>query len=339
MKKSTSVEGKNAMPTKRVLIIDSDVGSRQSLVTSLTQKGFTCTACSNGISAIHELARFHDTETAYSCLIIDIFLPDIDGLKILKAIRASHPDLPFLVTTAFGDDSLKKKVSNDHNTKYLEKPVNVNDLIEHMGNLTLNAASATSELAEKSIQETNVTVREKLASYLAIRIMNPAMSQKLFEQLTSMENISSCEAVRGDIDIMILTQEISQQELDELLMQLKAIPDINVLSVYKIEPPILEQDIYYFLQGYQSAQKNLEQPDHQLAAMSYLLIDIEQKKMQNIFTIISFIDTVTECNLTQNSTKLMVKLCCYDIESEKIIAKLKQIDGILRVREIPIIQM
>ena len=83
----------------RVLIIDDEAEIRRNLTFGLTQEGYDVTACPDGISAIHELRDARESGKAYSHLVTDIFMPDIDGLKILKVIKIQYPDLPVLVIT------------------------------------------------------------------------------------------------------------------------------------------------------------------------------------------------------------------------------------------------
>jgi DNA-binding response OmpR family regulator len=108
--------------SKRVLIIDDEPAIRRNLTIGLTQEGFTCTACPDGISAIHELNNAVEKGEGYDYLITDIFMPDIDGMKILTVIKNKFPDLPVLVITGFGDHSFKAMALAETNTGYLDKP-------------------------------------------------------------------------------------------------------------------------------------------------------------------------------------------------------------------------
>ncbi|MBT4291467.1 response regulator, partial [bacterium] len=109
----------------RVLIIDDEAEIRRNLTVGLTQEDYTCIACPDGISAIHELNQAREKGLAYDYLITDIFMPDIDGLKILKVIKNQYPELPVLVITGFGDERLEVTALSEHNTGYLDKPFEI----------------------------------------------------------------------------------------------------------------------------------------------------------------------------------------------------------------------
>ena len=64
------------MEGKRVLIIDDEAEIRRNLNFGLMQRGFVCTTCPDGISAIHELTRARKEGTGYHYLITDIFMPE-----------------------------------------------------------------------------------------------------------------------------------------------------------------------------------------------------------------------------------------------------------------------
>ncbi len=119
----------------RVLIIDDEAEIRRNLTVGLTQEDYTVVACPDGISAIHELNQAREKGLAYDYLVTDIFMPDIDGLKILKVIKNQYPDLPVLVITGFGDERLEITALSEHNTGYLDKPFEIPDLVEALDEL------------------------------------------------------------------------------------------------------------------------------------------------------------------------------------------------------------
>ena len=75
----------------RVLVIDDEAEIRRNLTVGLTQEGFSVVTCPDGISAIHELDTSREKGIAYDFLVTDIFMPDIDGLKILTVIKIQYP--------------------------------------------------------------------------------------------------------------------------------------------------------------------------------------------------------------------------------------------------------
>ena len=326
--------------SKRVLIIDDEPEIRRNLTFGLTQEGFACTACPDGISAVHELAAARDKGIGYDYLITDIFMPDIDGLKILKVIKQEHPDLPVLVITGFGDELLKSKALAELNTGYLDKPFEISDLAAALAELT---PGATTLDAESAAQPEAGDMRESVSSYMSIHITEPERSLDIYGQLAALEGVASVEAVRGDVDIILLAQGSSEERIKDLFDKVTAIDGVEVSSMSHIERPKLDRDISEFVDIYQRAVKEGMQSraSTNLGATSYIIVDIDKNSIQQIFTTVFFIDEVIFCDVIDGGTKLvgMVTDSGATGKTPKVIEKLNQIDGVLRVREAKIIKL
>ena len=75
--------------------------------------------------------------------------------------------------------------------------------------------------------------------------------------------------------------------------------------------------------------------------MSYIIADIDKDSIKQIFTTVFFIDDVVFCDVIDNGTKLVGMVTSSDPVGRmpKIIEKLQQIDGVLRVKEAKIIKL
>jgi DNA-binding response OmpR family regulator/translation elongation factor EF-1beta len=324
----------------RVLIIDDETEIRRNLTVGLTQEGYSATACPDGISAIHELRSAREKGIAYDYLVTDIFMPDIDGLKILKVIKIQHPDLPVLVITGFGDEALKLTALSEHNTGYLDKPFEISDLVEALEKLS-PGSTGEAEVEEAAEEETEI--KESVSAYLTIRIEDASRSMEIFNKLYQMKGVQSCEAVRGDFDIIILAQASSKAEIDELFEKIAAMQDVEVVSMSEVERPKLDRDINEFIDIYSEAVKSQAPtvPGKQPGTMSYVIVDVEKEAIQQIFTTVFFIDDVVFCDVIENGTKLVGMVTGHGAAGKmpRIIEKLSQIDGVLRVREATIIKL
>ncbi|MCK4537705.1 MAG: response regulator [Candidatus Krumholzibacteria bacterium] len=325
----------------RVLIIDDEAEIRRNLTVGLTQEDYSVTACPDGISAIHELRDAREKGQAYEYLVTDIFMPDIDGLKILKVIKVQHPNLPVLVITGFGDEALKTTALSEHNTGYLDKPFEIPDLVEALEKL---APGSTGKVAESGDEEPVTKIRESVSAYLTIRIDDISRSMEIYNALYQMEGVQSCEAVRGDFDIIILAQAGSQDEIQAVFDRIAAMDDVEVLSVSQVERPKLDRDIDEFIEIYAKTVKagtpstvTQKRP----GTMSYIIVDIDSEAIQQIFTTVFFIDDVVFCDVIENGTKLVGMVTGHGAvgRMSRIIEKLSEIEGVLRVREATIIKL
>jgi len=322
----------------RVLIIDDEAEIRRNLTIGLTQEGYSATACPDGISAIHELDNARQKGIAYDYLVTDIFMPDIDGLKILKVIKTMYPELPVLVITGFGDEKLKLTALSEHNTGYLDKPFEISDLVQ-----ALNELSPGSTGVEPEIAEAEPAIRESVSAYLTIRITDPANSMNIFNELYKMPGVQSCEAVRGDFDIIILAQGGSTEEIKSLFDKIAAMKGVEVLSLSEVERPKLDWDVNEFIDIYSKVVKQdaATASRKQSGTTSYIIVDIDKNAIQEIFTTVFFVEEVVFCDVIDGGTKLVGMITGQGAigRKSKIIEKLSQINGVLRVREATIIKL
>ncbi len=322
----------------RVLIIDDEAEIRRNLTVGLTQEEYSVVACPDGISAIHELNQARDKGIAYDYLVTDIFMPDIDGLKILKVIKNQYPDLPVLVITGFGDERLMLTALSEHNTGYLDKPFEIPDLVEALEELSPGKTDVSAH-EEKG----DDGMRESVSAYLTVKITDPDRSMDIYDTLYKMEGIASCDAVRGDFDIILLAQASSKSEIDEIFSKVRSMNGIEVVSMSEVERPKLDRDVDQFIETYQEAVKRDAQTEarRKPGTMSYIIVDIDPDAIQQIFTTVFFIDEVVFCDVIEDGSKLVGMITGHGAmgKTPRIIQKLNQIDGVLRVREAKVIKL
>ena len=324
----------------RVLIIDDEAEIRRNLTIGLTQEGYSVVACPDGISAIHELNTAREKGIAYDHLVTDIFMPDIDGLKILKVIKIQYPDLPVLVITGFGDEALKLTALSELNTGYLDKPFEICDLVKALE--ALSPGSTAGETA-KGKAKAEPEMRESVTTYLTIRITDPQRSMDIYKRLYQMEGVQRCEAVRGDFDIIIVAQASSQEEIKKLKDRIGSMDGVQLASVSDVERPKLDRDVNEFISIYSQAVKahGLASSSKQPGTTSYIIVDVDTNAIQQIFTTVFFIDEVVFCDVIEKGTKLVGMVTGQGAVGTmpRIIEKLSQIDGVLRVREATVIKL
>src|SRR3978361_1389465 len=82
----------------RVLVVDDDDTIASVLVTYLEKAGHTPARAAADRQALDALA-----ETRPDLMILDLMLPEVDGLEVCRRVRASWPDLPVVMLTALAE--------------------------------------------------------------------------------------------------------------------------------------------------------------------------------------------------------------------------------------------
>ena len=82
----------------RVLIVDDEPRMAASLRTALERSGYECECAGNGVEALLALeARRADV------VVSDRRMPEMDGLELLREVKARYGELPFVMMTAYAD--------------------------------------------------------------------------------------------------------------------------------------------------------------------------------------------------------------------------------------------
>lgn len=125
----------------RILVVDDDPAIRRSLERALTFEGHSVTCVENGAGAISEAVK----PDAYDAVVLDLGLPDIDGLDVTRTIRVAGLDVPILVLTARGAVGDRVAGLDAGADDYLAKPFDLNELFARLRALTRRASRGQEE--------------------------------------------------------------------------------------------------------------------------------------------------------------------------------------------------
>lgn len=108
-----------------VLIIDDEASLRQTMARILLRAGFEVTTVASGRESF-AILKEHSFDLVY----LDIRLPDMSGLEILKTIRSDFPEMPIILFTAQPDLHSAVEALRSGATDYLMKPLKPETVID-----------------------------------------------------------------------------------------------------------------------------------------------------------------------------------------------------------------
>jgi two-component system KDP operon response regulator KdpE len=109
--------------TAKILIVDDEVAIRRLLKVSLKSQGYAIVEASGGREGIEQTAMSHP-----DLIILDLGLPDMDGLKVLKSIR-EWSQVPVIVLTVWDSEIDKVALLDSGANDYITKPFGVPELL------------------------------------------------------------------------------------------------------------------------------------------------------------------------------------------------------------------
>jgi len=148
------------MTQHNILLADDDIVLAEMLTEYLQGEGFDVTLVHNGEDALEA------SKSPKDMIILDIMMPKMDGLEVLKAVRQTDTDTPVIMLTARGDDIdriLGLELGADD---YMPKPCNPRELLARVkailrrASTSDKASSSQSDLLNVGDLEMNVHNRQ-----------------------------------------------------------------------------------------------------------------------------------------------------------------------------------
>ncbi|HAS8319142.1 TPA: response regulator [Vibrio vulnificus] len=142
----------------RLLLIEDDTLLGQSMVTSLSRHGYTVDWLEKG-SGVTSALKTED----FTAVILDLTLPDIDGLDVLRNIRSAGFNLPVVILTA--RDDIKDRVQGlDRGADdYLGKPFALEELLARLRVVIRRQSGSATEVME--VGELSLSLSEQSIRY------------------------------------------------------------------------------------------------------------------------------------------------------------------------------
>src|SRR5918911_938692 len=103
-----------------ILIVDDERGIRDTLRAVMEDEGFAADAVASGEECLKALGK-----RAYGCILLDVWLPGIDGLETLKQLRASGSDAAVVIISGHGNIETAVRATKLGAFDFIEKPLSI----------------------------------------------------------------------------------------------------------------------------------------------------------------------------------------------------------------------
>lgn len=116
-----------------VLIVDDDEVIRETIKTIVTREGYRAAAVESGEKALEEIQKKH-----YDLIFLDLVLPGISGLEVIKHLKTIGEKTLVTVITGYGDDPIAMEAMSLGPILMIRKPFRIEDIVQ-----VLNMVMAT----------------------------------------------------------------------------------------------------------------------------------------------------------------------------------------------------
>lgn len=125
----------------RILLAEDEVSLSKALIRILEKNNYTAEAVYNGIDALQYLESGD-----YDAVILDVMMPGMDGLSVLRQLRARGSRVPVLILTARGEIEDKVEGLDSGANDYLTKPFDTRELLARLRAMTRGSGQNASTL-------------------------------------------------------------------------------------------------------------------------------------------------------------------------------------------------
>ncbi len=170
---------------KSVLVIDDDPLIRKTLSSYLSKKGFEALVAEDGEEGLQKYE-----ERIPDLVILDIRLPDVDGLEVLGRIREKNPNASIIIMTAYDDMKTTIEAIKSGAFEYLVKPLDYVEL-----DLTIDKAFQIRSLEDK----VSYLLEEKQKEYTIDNIIGRSVKMReVFKLIGSVANTRTNVLIQGE---------------------------------------------------------------------------------------------------------------------------------------------
>ena len=131
------------MPQRRILVIEDDPAIRQGIVDALEFEHYAVAQADDGEAGLQRALTGE-----FDLVLLDLILPNRDGLEILREIRSARPTLPVIILTARGEESDRVTGLRLGADDYVVKPFSLKEMLARITAVLRRSPERPSDLTE-----------------------------------------------------------------------------------------------------------------------------------------------------------------------------------------------
>lgn len=109
----------------KVLLVDDEVEFLEPMKARIERRGMVCSTATNGEDALRALAQ-----EQFDCAVVDVRMPGMDGIELLRRMRRDFPSVAVVLLTGHASVELGVQGMDLGAFEYLLKPIELDDLLD-----------------------------------------------------------------------------------------------------------------------------------------------------------------------------------------------------------------
>jgi len=169
----------------KILIVDDELIVRESLAQLLASKNFSVQAVETGEEALKLIS-----ENSFDMVLVDLKLPGIDGMEVLRNIKKQCPEAEVIIITAYASVDSAVQAMKEGAYDYVVKPFDPEEIVQLINKV----------VEHQTLKKENLLLRQKLEEVYAFEVLigkSKAM-QEVFEMIKRVAETDSVVMIRGE---------------------------------------------------------------------------------------------------------------------------------------------
>jgi two-component system OmpR family response regulator len=140
----------------KILVIEDDATLSNFIVKGLNEAGYVVDHCKDGKEALYQAIS-----ESYDMIVLDRMLPNIDGLTILRTLRASSNNTPVLILSALDEVDQRVEGLSAGADDYLTKPFAFKELLARVEVILRRPTIQTSDISTLTVANLSIDLRKQ----------------------------------------------------------------------------------------------------------------------------------------------------------------------------------
>jgi DNA-binding NtrC family response regulator len=209
----------------KMLLVDDEEEFLLSSSRALARRGFEVDVAANGVTALEKIEQ-----NSYDVVVLDVKMPDIDGIEVFLQIHKKLPDLPVILLTGHGSLEDAFQTAKAGIADYLAKPVDIDVLAEKV-------RKAMTKVPKTDLTKTASSITENIRVMLVddeidfLTGIKKVLDRRRMEVITADSGEKALSLLKENpIDIIVLDLKMPGMDGIEALKRVKqAYPGIEVI--------------------------------------------------------------------------------------------------------------
>jgi PAS domain S-box-containing protein len=233
IKDAMDKRSKDTNDKARILIVDDEESARRSMSLIFRVKGYEAETASTGQEAL-EKAR----ERFFNVTLLDIRLPDMEGIDLLAPLKKMHPDMAVIMATGYASMETSVRALHNGASAYITKPLNMDEVLNRVKEaLEKQRLVFDNRRLIKALQQ---ELAERKQTEEALRVSEERY-RKMFESMSNA--VAVYEAADNGEDFILKDFNNAAESIEKVKRK-----DIIGKSVLKVFPGVKEFGLFEVFQ-------------------------------------------------------------------------------------------